>query len=66
MICTATIQGMLVELSGTPEECAEFFKLSYTEKISHGILTGKKVCDPMARHMGNCGADDCPLIPAKR
>lgn len=74
MICTATINGVLIEASGTPEECAKFIR-AITPPVSYGSSAikwvekanenfQKKVCDPMARHIGNCGAEDCPIISA--
>lgn len=82
MICTATINGIAVEIHGTAQECSAFFALRFLseriEELDRKIeanqkraaeftwreenKTGGKICDPMARHICNCGADDCPLI----
>lgn len=77
MICTATINGVAVEINGTPEECWNFFnaRTGYTygiklpdimtympsEEFQIGLNRGRK-CDPFARHYGNCGAKDCRII----
>ncbi len=101
MICTATIKGALVEISGTVAECVKFFQDSlppiaygsssiswieeatakFQDKIKEQMIgrgtrkfqesavenivrsmAPKKACDPMARHYGNCGGIDCPII----
>lgn len=54
MIATAMIDGVAIEIRGSAVECFEFFRLMNPKP--------KKVCDPFARHYGNCGAEDCPIL----
>lgn len=60
MICSATINGVHIEVKGTVVECYEFFNLA-TPKWTFAV-GNKKICDPYARHYGNCGAPECPII----
>ena len=60
MICTAKINGITVEINGTTQECAEFLRDIW--RGLEEVKSNNKVCNPLARHYGNCGAEDCPII----
>jgi hypothetical protein len=68
VIVTATVNGVTVEVSGTPEECAEFLDIFWGDKHmcgkeckANGCTEPVEYCDPFKPHFGNCGKLDCPL-----
>ncbi len=62
MICTVVIDGCTVEISGTDGECFQFLgRLKALPEFCKWTFP-KKLCNPLARHYGNCGAEDRPII----
>lgn len=61
MNCTATVDGVTIEICGTAEECGIVLRKIWLERQFPEKIKAK-VCDPFLTHFGNCGANDCTII----